>query len=140
MHITDQKILDLLSKNARMSVADIAKHMQLSPTTVKKRINHLESRKIILGYTTQVSSTFEAYGIGAWMSIMIEGNQAREIIDILVHYPTVTSLHTTNGKWDLMVELKAKNLEEFNETLGKIRRIEGIYSTETSILLSTYLT
>ncbi|XYQ53397.1 Lrp/AsnC ligand binding domain-containing protein [Pectobacterium carotovorum] len=51
--------------------------------------------------------------------------------DLVFHF------NTTNGKWDLLVELRADNLEIFDQILGRIRRIEGIYNTETSILLST---
>ena len=138
MNNTDQQILNLLQENARISLTAIAERLKLSRTTIQKRIDHMENHDIILGYTTKIKPAFDVQIIQAWMSIMVEGTKAREVIDLLIYYPTVNSLHTTNSKWDLLVELKAKNLEEFNQTLGSIRRIEGIYNTETSILLSTY--
>lgn len=138
MNNTDDQILSLLRENARISMTTIAERLKLSRTTIQKRIEHMESQGVILSYTTKIKPEFDTQVICAWMSIMVEGNRAREIINELTHYSTVNSLHTTNGKWDLLVELKAKNLEEFNTTLGNIRRIEGIYNTETSILLSTY--
>jgi DNA-binding Lrp family transcriptional regulator len=52
--------------------------------------------------------------------------------------PAVGALHTTNGRWDIVVELRADSLESFDRVLGRIRLIEGISNTETSLLLSTH--
>ena len=51
--------------------------------------------------------------------------------------PEVDKVHTTNGRWDLVAELDTATLAEFSRTLDQIRTIEGIASTETSILLAT---
>ena len=52
--------------------------------------------------------------------------------------PAVATLHTTNGRWDMVAELRADSLEAFDRVLGRIRQIEGIAHTETSLLLSTH--
>ena len=52
--------------------------------------------------------------------------------------PAVSGLHTTNGRWDMVAELRADSLEAFDRALSRIRLIEGIASTETSLLLSTF--
>ena len=52
----------------------------------------------------------------------------------------VERVHTTNGKWDILVELQSDSLENFDKALERIRNISGIYNSETSILLSTYKT
>ena len=54
------------------------------------------------------------------------------------HRRTVASLHSTNGRWDIVAELRADSLEAFDRVLGRIRMIEGISNTETSLLLSTH--
>ena len=51
--------------------------------------------------------------------------------------PNVVALHTTNGRWDMMAELRTDTLESFDSVLNTIRQVDGIASTETSILLST---
>jgi len=48
-------------------------------------------------------------------------------------------LHTTNGRWDIVAELRAENLEDFDRALERIRLIPGIANTETNILLSSYV-
>ena len=50
----------------------------------------------------------------------------------------VRTLHTTNGRWDIVAELRADSLEAFDKVLGRIRQVEGVATTETSLLLSTH--
>lgn len=138
MNSTDLQILNLLRENARMSITDIAEKVRVSRATIQKRIEFMESNGIITGYTVKVKPNFEHHMIRAWMNIMIEGTRMQNIIKELRLQPEINSLHSTNGKWDLLVELKVKNLEELDQALGKIRKISGIHNTETSILLSTY--
>ena len=76
--------------------------------------------------------------IRAWMSIAVEGNAAPAVIRALRGEPTVGTLHTTNGRWDIVAEVRAESLEAFDAALGRIRLTPGIANTETSILLSTY--
>jgi DNA-binding Lrp family transcriptional regulator len=47
-------------------------------------------------------------------------------------------LYTTNGRWDLVAEIRTDSLQSFDQELSRIRRIEGISGTETSLLLSTH--
>ena len=67
----------------------------------------------------------------------MEGAKTHVVAQHLRGELAVYTGHTVNRKWDLLVELRADNLEIFDQILGRIRRIEGIYNTETSILLST---
>lgn len=137
MNDTDRQILALLRENSRRSVTEIAGTVRVSRATVQKRIEAMEFEGIITGYTIRVRPGVEKNRIRAWMNVAVEGAKAQAIIQLLRGEPAVYTLHTTNGKWDLLVELRADNLETFDQILGRIRRIEGINNTETSILLST---
>jgi DNA-binding Lrp family transcriptional regulator len=55
----------------------------------------------------------------------------------LAGHPAVRQVHSTNGKWDLIVELGAETLEQLDRVLFEIRRIEGVETSETSLLLNT---
>lgn len=138
MNDTDSQILGLLRDNARMSVTDLAAKVKVSRATIQKRIEYMENQGIITGYTVRIKPNSEQNMIRAWMNIMVEGNKASTVIRELRIDPAVHTLHTTNGKWDLLVELKSENLASFDKILERIRTINGIYNTETSILLSTY--
>ncbi|OTG88059.1 AsnC family transcriptional regulator [Acinetobacter sp. ANC 4558] len=138
MNDTDTQILGLLRENARISITNIAIKVKVSRATVQKRIEHMERHGIIHGYTVRISPNIEKNLIRAWMYIMVEGNKTSAVIQALRLEPAIYKLHTTNGKWDLLVELESDTLENFDRTLDRIRTIYGIHNTETSILLSTY--
>ena len=100
MNDNDEKILGLLRDNARLSISAIADVLKLSRSTVQKRIEYMEKKGIITGYTIRMKPTAEKNLIRAWMSIQVEGNKASLVIQQLRLNPAVHELHTTNGKWD----------------------------------------
>jgi len=71
------------------------------------------------------------------MMIGIEGRGTDRILRQLNGLPAVRAIHSTNGRWDLIVEIGAATLEEFDDILARIRRFDGIAHSETSLLLST---
>ncbi|MGE8562981.1 MAG: Lrp/AsnC family transcriptional regulator, partial [Acinetobacter bohemicus] len=134
MNDTDSQILGLLRDNARMSITDLANKIRVSRATVQKRIEYMEMNGIIMGYTIRIKPSANQNTIRAWMNIMVEGTQTRAVVKALRLDSAVQTLHTTNGKWDLLVELESDSLESFDKILERIRNISGIYNTETSIL------
>ena len=138
MDATDQQLLSLLRKDARASIATLAQKLGVSRGTVTNRITRLEDAGIIVGYTVRLRPDAEPNEIRAWMSIAVEGNETRAVIASLLGEPGVASLHDTNGRWDLLAELRAANLSELSQVLERIRLVRGISSTETSIHLQTY--
>jgi DNA-binding Lrp family transcriptional regulator len=138
MDAVDQQLLSLLRTNARTSVATLATKLQVSRGTVTNRIAKLEDAGLIVGYTVRLRPDAQPNDIRAWMSIAVEGNETRVVIANLLGEPGVASLHDTNGRWDLLAELRAANLTELSQVLERIRLLRGISSTETSIHLQTY--
>jgi DNA-binding Lrp family transcriptional regulator len=138
MDATDQQLLSLLRKDARASIATLAQKLGVSRGTVTNRITRLEDAGVIVGYTVRLRPDAEPNEIHAWMSIAVEGNETRAVIASLLGEPGVASLHDTNGRWDLLAELRAANLSELSQVLERIRLVRGISNTETSIHLQTY--
>jgi DNA-binding Lrp family transcriptional regulator len=134
----DQALIGLLRQNARMNVADLAHKLKVSRGTVTNRIRKLEDQQVIVGYTVRLRPEAEPERIHAWMGILVEGNQTRRVIASLLGEPGVSSLHDTNGRWDLLAELETSSMAELSHILERIRLIPGIRSTETSIHLATY--
>jgi DNA-binding Lrp family transcriptional regulator len=135
---TDRELLALLRQDARLPVATLAAKLKVARGTVQNRMKRLERDGVIVGYTVRVKPQAEAHRIRALMTIVVEGNRGAEVLHALRGHPNVTGLHSTNGRWDLIAELRADTLEAFDRALGNIRLIEGIASTETSLLLSTH--
>lgn len=138
MDATDQQLLSLLRKDARASIATLAQKLGVSRGTVTNRIARLEDAGVIVGYTVRLRPDAEPNEIRAWMSIAVEGNETRAVIASLLGEPGVASLHDTNGRWDLLADLRVGNLQELAAALERIRRIKGISATETSIHLQSY--
>lgn len=138
MDETDHQLLSLLRQDARLSVAALAQKLGVSRGTVSNRIRRLEDDGVIVGYTVRLRPDVQHNTIKAWMSIAVEGNQTRTVIASLLGEPGVASLHDTNGRWDLLAELRAENLQELAKVLERIRLLKGISNTETSIHLETF--
>jgi len=138
MDDTDRQLISLLRKDARASVADLAKKLGVSRGTVSNRLRKLEDTQVVVGYTVRLRPDAEPNQIRAWMWVLVEGNQTRAVIASLLGEPAVASLHDTNGRWDLLAELRADSMTELSQVLERVRLTKGIANTETSILLATY--
>ncbi|NCP39053.1 MAG: Lrp/AsnC family transcriptional regulator [Rhodoferax sp.] len=138
MDETDQQLLSLLRQDARLTVAALAAKLKVSRGTISNRIRRMEDNGVIVGYTVRLRPDVQHNQISAWMSIAVEGNQTRTVIANLLGEPGVATLHDTNGRWDLLAELRAQSLQELGKVLERIRLLKGISNTETSIHLETY--
>ena len=135
---TDRELISLLRDDARATVAALAAKLKVARGTVQNRLARLERDGVIVGYTVRLKPQVEAHRIRALMTIAVEGNRAKDVLRSLRGHPNVMSLHTTNGRWDIVAELQAETLEAFDRVLSTIRLVDGIANTETSILLSTH--
>jgi len=135
---TDRNLLSLLRTDARMTIADMAKAVGVSRGTVQNRIARMEAEGIVLGHTVRLKSSAEDQSIRALMTVAVEGNRTDEVLRALRGDPAVYALHTTNGRWDIVAELRTDSLQAVDRVLGRIRLIDGISNTETSLLLSTH--
>jgi len=138
MDSTDRRLIALLRDDARATVASLAKALGVARGTVQNRIAKLEAEGTIVGYTVRLRPQVEEQHIRALMTIAVEGNRVDAVIAALRGDPAVTALHSTNGRWDVVAELRADSLAAFDQVLGRIRQLDGVASTETSLLLSTF--
>lgn len=138
MDDTDRELISLLRQDARQSVATLAARLGVSRGTVTNRLRKLEDGQVIVGYSVRLRPDAEPDQIRAWMGVLVEGNQTRAVVASLLGEPGVAELHDTNGRWDLLAELRARSMAELSQVLERVRLIKGIRSTETSILLTTY--
>src|SRR5258706_15501997 len=133
----DRRLIALLRADSRTPAASLAAALKVSRGTVQNRIARLLSQGVIQGFTVKTRPELEANRVRAIMTIAIEGERSGAVVRALKGFPEVDRIHTTNGRWDLIAELDTENLGAFSRTLDQIRLIDGIASTETSILLAT---
>jgi len=134
----DRKLIALLRVDARVSIASLAKALRVARGTVRNRLTRLEESGVIVGYTLRLKPQVEEQHIRALMTVLVEGNRTESVIRALRGDPAVSALYSTNGRWDIVAELRAESLEAFDRVLARIRLLDGISSTETSLLLSTH--
>jgi len=115
------RIARVARQDARMPVASLAAKLKVARGTVQNRMKRLEREGVIVGYTVRVKPQAEAHRIRALMTIVVEGNRGAECCTRCAAIPNVTGLHSTNGRWDLIAELRAESLEAFDRALGNIR-------------------
>jgi DNA-binding Lrp family transcriptional regulator len=138
MDETDHRLIALLRKDARAGIATLADKLGVSRGTVTNRLRKLEDDGVIVGYAVQLRPDAQPDQIRAWMGVRVEGNQTRAVVASLLGEPGVAALHDTNGRWDLLAELRATSNAELSEVLERVRLIKGIAATETSILLASF--
>lgn len=133
----DHRLIAKLRHDGRAAVADLATALGVSRGTITNRMARLQREGVITGYTLRLRPDATPDEIHAWTSLAVEGNQ-HHVIRALLGEPGVYALHDTNGRWDLLAELRASHLGELAAVLERVRLIKGIGATETSIHLQTY--
>lgn len=133
----DYRLITLLRHNGRRSVSDLALELDVSRATVRSRMERLERSGDIVGYTVILRADAVSLPVRGIMLIEVEGRAADRVVDVLGGFPEISDIHTTNGKWDLIVELGAANLSDFDGILRRIRLIPGVIASETNLLLAT---
>ncbi len=137
MDETDRQLISALRHNARASVSDLALQFKLSRATVRARLDRLLQSGDVVGFTVVLKEDVARDPIRALMMIGIEGRGTDRIIRQLSGLPQVRSVHSTNGRWDVIAELGTDTLEALDAVLFQIRKFEGVTQSETSLLLST---
>ena len=133
----DHGLISALRENARVSLSDLAHRLGVSRTTVRSRIERLQQRGDILGFTVVLKDDAIHDPVRGIMMVGIEGRGTDRIVRQLTGLPELRAVHSTNGRWDVIAEIGTNSLEDFDSTLAKIRRMDGVTSSETSLLLST---
>jgi DNA-binding Lrp family transcriptional regulator len=131
----DQTLLAALRQNARLPVSSLAAMTGVSRATISTRIDRMVENGTITAFTIKTGHETREAGVRAIIMIEVLGKMADRVADQLRGLPQVRALHSTNGRWDFIAELEDRDLVSFDETLRRIRLIEGINVTETNILL-----
>jgi DNA-binding Lrp family transcriptional regulator len=133
----DEKLFTLLRHDGRRSISDLAIDLGVSRATVRARMEKLERSGEIVGYAAIPRAYAAEASVRGIMMIDVEGHSADKVIRALGGLSAVSAVHTTNGRWDLVVELACSSLPEFDAVLRRIRLISGITGSETTLLLTT---
>lgn len=137
MDETDIALIAALRRNARATISELAAELGVSRATVRTRLDRLVGSGEIAGFTVVLKSDLSEEPVRAIVLIAVEGKASDEVVTRLRGLPEMRAIHTTNGRWDLVAEIAARDLPAFDDTLRRMRLIRGIAATETNLLLST---
>jgi Lrp/AsnC family transcriptional regulator, regulator for asnA, asnC and gidA len=131
----DDLILGILRENSRISNTDLATKLGLSESAARRRLSNLQASGRIRRFTVEIDDRGQSSAI-TWISVnpMVPTRQVSERIRAL---KGVEAVYETAGQFDVAALVKGANIVEVNKTIEGIRRIEGITSTNTTMILRT---
>lgn len=135
----DRRLIGALRVDGRSPISTLARDLGVTRATVNIRLQRLLDSGTVLGFSVRVREERDPDSIRAIALIEVEGRSTDRAISQLRGFPEVRALHTTNGGWDLVAEIRTNTLSNFDRLLGQIRSVEGIVNSETSLLLSSAL-
>lgn len=133
----DRQLLLLLTENARAPVAEIGRKLGLSRTTVQSRIERLEARGVIAGYTARLSDDHERSLVKAHVLITARPKLAPGVEAELRRIAEVRTLYSISGNFDMIAVVMAPTIGELDCILDQIGALDGVERTMSSIILST---
>ena len=137
MDETDRRLVGILRHDGRRAISVMAAELKLSRAPVRARLERLEQRGDIIGFTVVLRADAVALPVRGLTMIEVEGRRLDQVVDALSGFAEIGAIHTTNGKWDLIVELSAQSLTDLDAVLRRLRLVPGITASETNLLLAT---
>ncbi|WP_130342212.1 Lrp/AsnC family transcriptional regulator [Herbihabitans rhizosphaerae] len=138
MDAVDRKIIAALRVNGRASYAELGRQIGLSASAVHERVGKLEANSVITGYHAVV----DPYAIGLGVTALVGIHPAEtadedKVADSLGKLPEVESCYAVAGEEAFVVKVRVSTVDELERTLGRLRRIDGVSRTRTTVVLST---
>ena len=135
----DRALIAQLRADARQPLATLARRLKVARTTVQTRLERLEAQGVIVGYTVRLAEGGAGAQIRASVLLTIEPRAQAQILTRLRGLVEVERVHTTSGRFDLLIELAAQSTSALDRVLDEIGTIPGVRASESLIHLSTRL-
>ncbi|MBI2145115.1 Lrp/AsnC family transcriptional regulator [Candidatus Woesearchaeota archaeon] len=134
---TDNKILNALLADSRLSYRQLATKTGVSAATTMKRVKKLEKEKIITGYTALLDYEKLGYDIDAIINMKISKGKLFEVEGKIAHHPSVAAVYDVTGDFDSTIIAKFKNRRALDTFLKKIQTYDFVEGTNTILILNT---
>ena len=138
MDLIDIKILEVLQENARVSISDLSKKVNLSLSAVSERLKKLENSKIISKYTVILEPKLMGKDLSVIISIGLEStSDTQSFLDFVQSEPEILECHYITGEYDYMLKVTTTNTHTLEMIMNRIKSFNGIKRTQTNVILST---
>jgi len=135
----DVRILELLQRNGRMRISDLAEQIGLSSTPCARRVARLESEGVIEGYSALISQKAIGLPLTAFVSIELEKHSAENLNDFekrVSEWPEVVDCYLMTGSQDYLLRVAAATLERYELFLqNNLAKVSGIRSIRARFAL-----
>lgn len=137
---TDRQLLRLLQTQARMSITELAEHVNLSATPCARRIKRLEDAGVITGYHTQTDAQKLGYPLAVFIAISMDRHTAERFEQFehkIQSFEEVISCSIVTGRTeDYLIKVRVRDMAHYEEfLLHRLNRIEGVAQVHTSFEL-----
>lgn len=135
----DRRILDLLIEDGRRTVRDLATSVNLSPSPVRRRIDRLERRGVIVGYSALIDESQLGETIEAFAELRFVGTtKVEEITASAKEIPEVIAIYTVAGDPDAIVHFRVSSLQHLHQLIDQVRRDGNVIGTKTLMVLDSW--
>lgn len=133
----DERLIDLLRKDARTPVAEIARRLSVSRTAAKARLDKLEKSGVITGYGVRLSDQHQQGRVQALVMIKSPALKREAIEKALMEMHSLRSLYSISGVFDLVAVISTQTIADLDRHIDKIGQLKGVEDTMSSVILST---
>jgi Lrp/AsnC family transcriptional regulator, leucine-responsive regulatory protein len=134
----DKQLLAALQADGRLRLEDLARRVELAPSSVHDRLRRLQRDGVIRRWTVDVSP--EALGLAVLALVGVQASRpCSDLVAPLEQIPEIEELHSVAGQLSFILKLRATNTEHLLQLIEQLKQIPGIENTETTIVLKTHL-
>lgn len=138
----DQQIIDILKLNARASVSDIARQVNLSRSAVTARVQKLESEKVILGYHADVAKKDNIELIKAYLALKFDMSSSTQYCETYAEHiyqiDGVKWCHAISGETDMMLYVEVETMTQLNAIRDELQKIPELRHLMTHTVLTEF--
>lgn len=132
----DEQLLDILKDNSRMSFADLGRKINLSPSSVRERVQKLEDSGIIKKYNIQIDNKKLGYDLEAFILLKVFQGQLKYVIEKITDFPEIKEAYRITGSQNLHLKVVVKNQLDLQKLLDQLMLFGD---TNTFLILSEIL-
>lgn len=134
----DRQLIAELRMHGRATYAELGRKLGLSPSSVHERVGKLEAAGVITGYHATVDPRSVGLGVTALVGIQPTDTAVEDdVADSLGLLDEVESCYAVAGDQAFVVKVRVPTVDDLELTLGRLRRIDGVARTQTTVVLST---
>ena len=132
----DRKIIEILSSNARTSLRDIKKKVDLSPSSIRNRMERLVSLGVIKKYTVDVDHRKLGFDIQVLALITSKPSESDDLCKTLSTYDEICEVHRTSGPANFICMVRVRNIAELTKFITcELEKLNGVERIETMFVL-----